>query len=593
METKFAKVLASSRRVKVDLKRKRAARCETYLTGGTRLALPLRSSLNSSIQKHAKRRKLLGLKPMCTNHISRFRKSLLKSYLNLKKTGSPQRLMYYQNGEWTDYPQDLVVLLKKDFQVKKFANEVKFNGRSIVLDFLHMLQFDLETGLQQPIAWIDEVGNCFFPETFTDYDEIHDCCCDNERDHGHSFSPLHGSNEMKLQLEIEINGLDSSKLKESSGESNALEMKVQLDQKPATACRAAEVDDNFGKISDTEVNIISEKSLVRGALDVNMVREIFVKGLGSSLDVAIVDISRGLGPAMQARSELFQKQAEITKKYRGDANVRYGWLPTSKEAVAGIMTYGLGHGGINKIKSIYGAGTYLIPADCTQISASYCDVDENGAQHMVLCRVIMGNMELVCHGSKQFHPSSEDFDSGVDDLQNPGFYVVWNMNMNTHIFPEYTVSFKIPSDTEGLLVENESKHATSGVSTCCQGPQVQLDLNSTPVDVVPVQRSREIVAKQASGPAKTPRSPWMPFPLLFAAISSKVTPRDMDLVKTNYELFRMKQISRDEFVKRLRLIVGDNLLRSAITNLQRKIPSNMEGDFVLPKQEQGEIQAAQ
>lgn len=77
------------------------------------------------------------------------------------------------------------------------------------------------------------------------------------------------------------------------------------------------------------------------------------------------------------------------------------------------------------------------------------DVDENDVRHMVFCRVIMGNMELVSCGSSQFHPSSEEFDSGVDTLPNPSRYVVWNMNMTSHIYPECAISFKITSDVEG------------------------------------------------------------------------------------------------------------------------------------------------
>lgn len=66
---------------------------------------------------------------------------------------------------------------------------------------------------------------------------------------------------------------------------------------------------------------------------------------------------------------------------------------------------------------------------------------------MVFCRVIMGNMEVFSPG--QFHPSCEDFDSGVDDLENPKQYIVWNMNMNTHVYPEFVVSFKLSSSAEG------------------------------------------------------------------------------------------------------------------------------------------------
>lgn len=76
-----------------------------------------------------------------------------------------------------------------------------------------------------------------------------------------------------------------------------------------------------------------------------------------------------------------------------------------------------------------------------------CDVDEKGVeiqiQCMVLCRVILGNMEVVLPGSKQFYPSDECFDCGVDNLENPNHFVVWNMNMNTHIYPEYTLTFKM------------------------------------------------------------------------------------------------------------------------------------------------------
>lgn len=88
---------------------------------------------------------------------------------------------------------------------------------------------------------------------------------------------------------------------------------------------------------------------------------------------------------------------------------------------------------------------------CFDYSASHCDVDENGVQHMVFCRVIMGNMEVVYPETRQYRPSGMDSDSGVDDLQNPRFYIIWTMNMNTHIFPEFVVSFKISSEAEGEL----------------------------------------------------------------------------------------------------------------------------------------------
>lgn len=105
--------------------------------------------------------------------------------------------------------------------------------------------------------------------------------------------------------------------------------------------------------------------------------------------------------------------------------------------------------------------------------------------------------------------------------------------------------------------------------------------------------------------SKTPKSPWMPLVMLFGAISSKIDPKDMKMVYDHYDSFRVcftisfscvfmwldillifffffpssscwkycqsKKISRDEFIKKLRLIVGDQLLRSTLTSLQCKV----------------------
>lgn len=68
--------------------------------------------------------------------------------------------MFYQNGEWTDFPRDMFDSMKNELREKKTVIDVKLNGPHCLIDLLHMLQLDLETGLQQPIAWIDEAGKC-------------------------------------------------------------------------------------------------------------------------------------------------------------------------------------------------------------------------------------------------------------------------------------------------------------------------------------------------------------------------------------------------------------------------------------------------
>ena len=69
---------------------------------------------------------------------------------------------------------------------------------------------------------------------------------------------------------------------------------------------------------------------------------------------------------------------------------------------------------------------------------------------------------------------------------------------------------------------------------------------------------------------KAPSTPWMPFSMLFAAISTKVSRENMDMVNNCYEEFKTKKISRVDLVKRLRHIVGDRMLISTIIRLQDK-----------------------
>ncbi|KAM3379639.1 inactive poly [Capsicum galapagoense] len=566
METKIVKVLDRSRNIVVDLKRKREAQFETHLSEATHMILPVRALLNSTVPL-GKRAKLNGSGSRCGGYEFHQEESLLRYYLNFRKSGLPQRLMYYQKGQWTDFPENIVSMAKQDLQVKKSATEVVFNGKNYVLDFFHMMLLDLKSGVQQPIAWIDEAGKCFFPEVFGRCDELHECCHCEDNDCIDEYSETEGSNDLEMRLEIEVNGADISSLKESSGESNANVEQVNFCHELAAKNHVAKVDDNCVRMSYTKAKEDTAKyyQKVENAgweyTNSDSVREMFLKGISSPASANIIELQRISSSFIEIRKELFQKQMEITRKHRGDAVLRYAWLPSSKGMITSIMKYGLANYGSSKTNSSYGVGVHLFPANCTDISAKYSDVDENGVQYMILCRVIMGNMELVCPESKQFHPSCEDFDNGVDSLENPKCYVVWTMNTSTHIFPEYVVSFKLSPDAEGYLVGNKSPNV-SAISSC-QGPVDQgSDCH---------QNSLGLASKQS---ARTPKSPWMPFPMLFAAISKKVRQEDMNLVCSNYELFKGKKINRDEFVRKLRLIVGDALLRSTITSLQCRVCSS-------------------
>ncbi|XP_035842578.1 inactive poly [ADP-ribose] polymerase RCD1 isoform X3 [Helianthus annuus] len=407
MASKWVKVSDSGSRTRVifNPKRKRASQ---IVKASTR-ALAVRPS--PVLNRIGKRKRDESCNSKC---ISSSSKTLLKYYSNLMKTGVPQRMLFYQDGQWDDHSQDVIDLVKEDFLAKKSTIEVKINGRHIVLDILHMIEIDMETGVQKPIAWIDE-------------------------------------------------------------------------------------------------------------------------------------------------TELFEKQVEITQKLRGKANVKYAWFASSTNAPSSTVVYGLGHDGPKLGK--YGYGVHLTAVDSAQNSATICDVDEKGVRCMVLCRVILGNMELVLPGSKQFYPSDDCFDTGVDNLDNPNHYVVWNMNINTHIYPEYVVSFKIsPSAEDGNRVNLSSRVTTEDA----QGPSQIDSSSSSKLGNISVEK----VPSVGSSACRAPKSPWMPFSKLFEAISDKVSPDDMKLVHILYESLKGKKTSREEFIRKLRLIVGDQILRSTISSLQ-------------------------
>ncbi|MCL7048874.1 hypothetical protein MKW94_016746 [Papaver nudicaule] len=608
MDVRSAKVLGNGQTIVVDLKRKRAAQCAAQFTGAARMAARQFSAL-SPPKRLRKRMRSSGCNNSCGSH---FKKSLLKNYSNFMKSGLPQRLMYY-NGDWADFPEGFIGLVKEDFRVKKAAIEVEFKGQRSVLDFLHMVQIDLKTGLQNPIAWIDEEGSCYFPELYTDANELHDCAQGaNGKDGTYFYSEPNETREIKLQLEIELTGVDSSKMVECIEESNTHVKRLKIDGKPVNKHYEVEQADNIAdlkemtgenKLTDATSNWQNDSlESMQGKLSLDAVQHMFLEGMGSSFCAQnILEICRGSSISALARLELFHKQIEITRKYRGNANVRFAWLASSKEASSRILTHGLGMdglvgvGGLAKSKPTYGFGVNL----SADVSSSYNDVDENGVQYMLLCRVIMGNMELVQPGSEQFHPSSENFDSGVDDLQDPKRYIIWNVNMNTHIFPEYVISFKAPSIEKGRLVSmcrvdvsgvTNSRIDVSGVTNSASYQhQVQ---HSSPVNsVVDIHhRDHQVPNKNPTvglTTPKVPNSPWMPFPMLFAAVKDKVSAKDMDSINLFYDQFKKKMISRDELVQKLRWIVGDPLLRSTIISLQKsKPPSTPVGELVVSKMDQ-------
>ncbi|GJS09268.1 inactive poly [ADP-ribose] polymerase RCD1-like isoform X1 [Tanacetum coccineum] len=138
--------------------------------------------------------------------------------------------------------------------------------------------------------------------------------------------------------------------------------------------------------------------------------------------------------------------------------------------------------------------------------------------------------------------------------------------------PIFVGNFSVTTDF--AVLENMDAYRDEGIGDaivgkpfCREGkncPQVE-DMNVSPLEKVP--------SVGLSAP-REPKSPWMSFSKLFEAVSDKVAPNDMRLLHAFYESFRAKKINRDEFIRKLRSVVGDQILRSTISVLQTKKTPN-------------------
>ncbi|CAN4076295.1 unnamed protein product [Withania somnifera] len=581
MESNCVSVLDNGRRTAaVDSKSKVASQYVARIVGaGTEKPEELspQPKCSSFHSKLGKRKRTVDGESNCRSHL---RKSILKNYSNFMRSGTPERVLFHQNGEWNDFPQDIVCIVKEDFRAKNAVIEVNFGGFHVILDILYMVQLNLVTGLETPIAWIDEAGGCFFPDLCLVSSKTHDNSeIHSQRTEEFSAAERDRATKVKLHLEIDLNGPNTCYLEERVEESNVGFKRIKVN--PFIDHQEFALDQK----SNPEMEVVAENQRYQESpspklentlklVDSESVKTMFVKGM-TAICMEEIKISQCSSKYMRNRLELFEKQVEITQKYRGNSNVRYAWLAASKEVVSTIMNYGIVHGVCGQ-KTNLGVGVHLIAQDYASKSAASCDTEENGVHYMVLCRVILGNEELLRFGSEQSYPSNEKYDSGVDDLESPTYYTVWNMNMNTHIYPEYVVSFRVSSGAKGPPIKEECRLDVSGVTF--RGYDEQLDLNKLPIELGNCQQYQFIRNIQQShgvgvGINKAPKSPWMPFSMLFGAISDKVSPKDMKLVHAHYDLFRRKKISRNDFIKKLRLIVGDQLLKSTVTNLQCKPPS--------------------
>ncbi|KAL2559762.1 Poly [ADP-ribose] polymerase [Forsythia ovata] len=257
--------------------------------------------------------------------------------------------------------------------------------------------------------------------------------------------------------------------------------------------------------------IFTKNGMVRldeGKNEHSTIKKIFLMGIGLlGKESDVVAIHKNLYSSLvgAARMEAFRVfSAAVAVKCGGDANVKYAWYGGSRDEVYEIISHGFSRCKEAENGVSHGIGIHLSPTNAALDSVMSAEEDENGLRHMLLCRVILGKPEVVPVGSGQFQPSSENFDSGIDNPLAPKKYIIWSAYMNSHIFPNYIISFRTPNNY------------------CVK-----------------------------------PKSPSMKFPMLLNVLSNFLDPSKMKLISSYYKNFRENKINRSQLIRRLRQLIGD------------------------------------
>ncbi|GLT62988.1 hypothetical protein SLA2020_355870 [Shorea laevis] len=439
---------------------------------------------------------------------------LLQNHRNFARSTAPSRLMYFENGDWIDFSSEVVDQLRPAFANRRAMVDVLIDGSKYLFDFMRMLQIDFKTENYCSVSWIDENGKCFFPKISIGKEEEFTELENNE----YMESCANGNGNISHNIELVIK-LDDSLLKRKRAEFEATPPTTALPTPPVTVLPVI-TEDVPRRPQFFEVYRWPKATILReGDKEHTLIKNYFLAGV-RKLDpfanvTAIYKCTRE-GHSQKARYEAFQNQIELTRAIRGAdaATTIHAWHGASEKEVATILAYGFRSPTKVPASDVYGVGVYLSPIGLPQLSASLAEADENGEKHVILCRILLGNVEKVEFGSQQDLPSRAKFDTGSDDPKNPTWHVVWSYNMNKHIFPEFVVSYKPFGNAQGQMK-----------AARCTG--------------------KEFISK----------------------VGDSLPPAQFQEVVHLYKMFQAGLLAKDDFIRRFRFIAGENILKSVIREI--------------------------
>ncbi|XP_077252474.1 putative inactive poly [ADP-ribose] polymerase SRO2 [Tasmannia lanceolata] len=445
--------------------------------------------------------------------------AFLQNRQNYEKSAVPARLMFLLNDGWTDFSAEVFEILKTAFASGNGSTVVEIDGSTHLVDFLRMILIDLNSGRERSVAWIDVNGKCFFPKAFIDGDSGFDCPRSSKR-------------------ALECLGETDSRKRVCLSRSSEFEMsrrRPTLDSMGRLLAKLSESDRSYIAVKDLFLaGMVKIDSRVK-------VEEIYSCSYASSMS--------------SARFQAFERNVEMTKARRGDGNVRLAWHGASRKVVERLVLQGFGQVQARNGGNCYGIGIYLSPEELSFASASQLEPDDDDEKcYMVLCRVIMGKMEKITMWSHQFRPTDERFDSGVDDVGDPKCYVMWSMRMNTHILPEYVVSFSLSEHLRELLRRRSALNST--VLLQSHGGSLREILRSVPRPPF-----------QAGLPMANTR-PHPLFRVLLSVLRRHLPQSTMEALENLYNDYKASRIAKHDLIKAIRENIEDDILKPAIATVR-------------------------
>jgi hypothetical protein len=158
---------------------------------------------------------------------------MIQNNSNFKRSGAPAGFMFYRNGSWINFPNEVLRDLRLGFLEGKPIMDLSIGGSNYLFDFLRMLQIDFLTENQGSIAWIDKNGKCFFPKVFVD-----------EEFAKSDENPKNPKIEIEIRIDIDGN---SSKRKRDEFESNS-NSNSNEDEAEVTSSKKPDEDDTSKRL---------------------------------------------------------------------------------------------------------------------------------------------------------------------------------------------------------------------------------------------------------------------------------------------------------------------------------------------------------